>query len=1208
MTRGTIRALAQITDEGFFEELATAVLREAHPFCASLCHPGVNADGMTRKSPLDGIAVVNDPSGGVRLVAVHHTITAPAQLAKKWLWDPAAAATKPRRQPTPPGDLIKTSAVVVEERKRSPELKATLILTTNEEPSEDLVRDVVAAGASHGIDVDIWSRSRIAHFLDTRPSGQWIRRRLDIEAELLSSDLLALLSRRSLECFRPPDEPDAWIARALDRSLSRVRQPATFLLADAGQGKTVACYRALRSHVDAGGYGLILPHELLEVSTTLEIAIGSALRDLHPDLAAGQSPFTHCTSERPFMLIVEDVNRSGKPRRLVEKVASWCAASRLPMRLICPVWPSVLALVNEQTRKATETMIAFAEPMTKDECRSAVMMRAARADRSISPLAADQIAASLGYDPLLIALHDYSAPSSVHDVIGGFVDRALTRMEADSNEMASDLRDAIMLLAEQMLRNRRLDPSWNELRRWDLPSKVVDQLGRIARGGEVMRLTGSVAQPQLQFRHDRVRDWLLAERLAELDVASTLDDELVSEPFYAEFVGAALVQRRASQVLLERARRSNPLSLFHALRLLGANHVTTRRSVLDAVTSWLSDPEIKSAARNHERWHAVAALEFADGADIPALVAAFPCETPHGHLACLHNGDVIAAAKVCARYEFGLGASFRDHQIEHAKTHFRETFLDGISEELRRAHQLAPRVRRGLLELAGHVGTATLVAALEAAWLADPSRDDHLRQYLWAFARCCNDDVTVERNLGPICDAWAALSNEKPDGKHSSPRSEFAAHDLHWGFVRTPPSAASLTYFVERAKAPELTWYVTYMMGGVDHPVAVQWAVDYSAANAHRLEDGSLYVGLLDDWLRRSREPRLMSRESREPLLDQWRDTGRPEASRKAAFRMWSVAEGGEDVSILREAQGDTVLGDAILASRLERGDVSATDLLVRKLRDEGDSRRWWHYARYVWSADLVHELERVLRRRCEQSTRTWAQATDDDYLITGYMALLPTDKSEQLLLRHWDDVRQSRRFFQMALYLATPATLRLASTCLEEAPEPAQMFHLLSSTFGVHYQGHPGVTREAQVLALEPYIALLDDGDRRSLADACNDQGWFALRRRLFDAFLDNRYYAWAVEDPAHVFDELVDTRGIHWIDHEIERALRTGATWGDLYQSLLDWLEKRRSRKALKLVAQALISRGMRVDLEAFSRFSELDPDLVADTVYAVRRRNLR
>lgn len=224
--RNTTQALADMTDEGLFERVATAVLRIADPRCIAVSHPGVTASGKTRKAPLDGIGFVPgaDPP---HLVAIHHTTTAASQLRNKWLHDPATVKSRTaRRKPTAlQGDLIKTASIVSEERERTPELKATLVLTSNEEPDEALLRDVTAAGADHKIDVDVWSRSRIAHTLDTTPAGQWVRwRMLGIEQELMSSELMVELSKESLRACKPFDDPSAWVPRQVDHDLRSTRR------------------------------------------------------------------------------------------------------------------------------------------------------------------------------------------------------------------------------------------------------------------------------------------------------------------------------------------------------------------------------------------------------------------------------------------------------------------------------------------------------------------------------------------------------------------------------------------------------------------------------------------------------------------------------------------------------------------------------------------------------------------------------------------------------------------------------------------------------------------------------------------------------------------------------------------------------------------------------------------------------------------------
>src|SRR5438132_11962957 len=216
----TMRKLSEMTDEAACERLAPAILREARPEYASLLHPGVNSEGKTVKSPVDGIGYVLGAKPS-HIVTAHHTTCARDDLHKKWLHDPITVSPRKGSRPTaPPGDLIKTAKIVNAERTRDATLRATLILTTNREPSDDLVRDTQAEGKARGLDIDIWSVSRLAHELDNTPWGQWLRYQyLGIEQERLSPELLARLSHDSLVMHRPDDDPEAWVLTSLDRAI-----------------------------------------------------------------------------------------------------------------------------------------------------------------------------------------------------------------------------------------------------------------------------------------------------------------------------------------------------------------------------------------------------------------------------------------------------------------------------------------------------------------------------------------------------------------------------------------------------------------------------------------------------------------------------------------------------------------------------------------------------------------------------------------------------------------------------------------------------------------------------------------------------------------------------------------------------------------------------------------------------------------------------
>ncbi|MDP1923696.1 MAG: hypothetical protein Q8N06_10430 [Hydrogenophaga sp.] len=1213
--RDTTQALAKMTDDGLFERIATAVLRVADPLCVGISHPGVNAAGKTRKSPIDGVGFVRDAEPP-HMVAVHHTTTAANGLKMKWLHDPATVTPRKKggRPTAPAGDLVKTAEIVAQERVRTPNLRATLILTTNEEPDDDLVRAVKATGAVHNIEVDVWSRSRLAHVLDNNPTGQWIRRKqLGIEQERLSKELLGELSRRSQEVFRPLDDPRAWVSRGLDRVITVNRRPVVFVVAGSGLGKSVTCYRALQAHVAEGGYGLVLPHELIAQANTLDQAVTDALRQLHTALAPGQSPLAFCSPEKPLLVIVEDINYSGQPQRLAEKIVSWAsgdaqAQSPRPWRLICPIWPQALTAMRDQTRKLLEPMLVFPEPLTAAEGKNAVIARAALANRTLSTVTAEAISTALGHDPLLIALHDPNVAPHAHLVLAQFIEGALERAQAASGELSFDFRAALMDLTEQMLLRRRMDLSWREVASWPLQSKSLRCLKLLAREEELLRLSGPSTDQRLSFRHDRVRDWLLIDAACDMLTRETLIDEIFGDPFFAEIVGAVLVRLRAPMQLLKRARRLNPLALFQALRFFGDEGQTERAWVVEAINGWLADPISLSRTNKHLRWEALATLAETEGSEVPSLVTLFPdCTTP-GQLARLHNGDIGGGIEVCSTFDPGVNAPFRDRQIAHARLRFAGQFIHDLDRALR-SPAMNDRHRNGLLRLVGHVGEPSLAPAVEACWIADELREARLSDYLWAFARCC-EETAASRYLDPICEAWAALSDET-ENNQSSLRNDLAAYGVRFGFQRTPPLGA-LDYFVCRAEQPDLQWQITYMLHGVDHPKAITFIVETLAAKRRKSKDGYFFFvhTVTSYWSRLQENDGLsMSNASREHLLRLWRSTDNDQQLRIAAFDIWAATKEAGDLEVLRGAQATEELAERVLQHRLKRGDKSAIPSLIEKLCNREQGHWWWSFAPHVWGGELTQALDEALAWRENHALRSWDVKFEEDWQMQEMIMRLPVPEAEHLLLKHWDHLRFSAKFVQAALYVGTPELCRLADASVAEAPRPAELFKFLSQRYGIKTYGHPGITREDQVLVLEPYLEHIAANDLWQLADACNEAGWFAARRRLFDGRLKNQRVAWMPEDAGARFDELVAKDQMHWIDHEIDEALKTGVTWNEYLGALEAWLDLRRSMHAMKLVAMALTYKGSRRNLVTLKIYDGIPREsleaLIADTAFAVRRR---
>ena len=1223
----TIQAIESITDEGLFEHLAMTILREAEPHYAQLVQTGVNADGRTVKAPSDGICFVLGAKP-LHMIVVHHTITARNNLKRKWLYDPDTATLhgKSKKSSTPPGDFTKTAMMITEKRKEVLDLRATLVLTTNQEPSEAIISEVETAGHAHNIEIDFWSCSRLAHFLDNIPVGHWIRRKfLQIEQELLSPELLHELSLKSLEVNHPPDNAEAWISRALDTTLAlSLHRNVTFVVAGAGQGKSVACYRMLESHVQVGGFGLVLSHDVVTSATTLDQAIADALRQLHPALASNEeTALSICSLESPLMLVVEDINRADQTQFLAEKIAGWNRTQAEAVNqsnwgttwnLFCPLRPETLALLGDNARKSIEPLLESAGGFSENEGRDAVLARAHLIGKELSPLSALSISRSLGHDPLLIALYDFENTADPGQVIGQFVETSLSRTAAmKADYPAAEYRKALRVLAEGMLTHRKIDLSWSDVRDWmDAQGEPLLLIGSIAHKGELIRLSSSTADQRLVFRHDRIREWILVDAATELEGRGALPDDVFADPYFAEVIGTVLVWSQQKPDFLRRVAEFSPLALFYALRLFNDSTQSSYDALLRTIENWLDNPATHDRSNLHLRWEALALLAETDSHHVSVIVRKFSDRTYSGHFARLRNGDTGSGIELCVTSKPGISYPWRDVQIEHAKFRHGSKLIRELDYFLRQKELNSP-IRSGALRLAGHIENPCLAHAIEVCWKSDNEKLNHLVDYLWAFGQCCGNDPA--RFLGPVCDAWAALPDEPEREGGLTPRNDLAANMLRLSFRRWPPHAA-IDYFVQRATHDDLRWPITFMLHSIDHPKAVAFVVQELATIYRQLEGTNSFspftLRVKDEWRRAQEEGRPMSDSSRQVLLRLWQDDESDRYLRAEAFSLWAATKWDDDLQVLRKATVPEDLAEGVLAQRLVRGDRRAIPALIRKLRTN-DNDNWWQLCLYLWAPELTEELDRFLGNRGEQAKRVWFEYCAADRTKSELIIRLPTKDAERLLLKHWNHLRFSSFFVPSALYVATQSLLCAANATIRECPCPSKLMTNWEMIFGILVKNHPGLNRENQMLALVPYLELISEGDIFDLWMECNNRGWFATRRKYLDSRLGSSYsyYLWSRDRAIQELDNMVEGNQLHWIDDWIDQNLKTDVSWGEILLTLMAWLDDKQSLQALEVVASAVACRGTREDISTLRTYDGLNEngvkELIHDAEFAVRRRTI-
>ena len=1194
----TKRQLDRITDPGLFEELATAVLRELDSRCRLLKHVGTNPEGKTVPSPSDGITYLAG-----HMVAVHHTIQ--KKLRSKWLTEHD-------------GDLPKAISVFRSKKNRIPDLRATLILTTNREPPEKLIHDVEAAAHQAGIEVEIYSGSVFAHFLDTEPKGQWLRQKyLGVSGTMLSEDLLRELSVGSMKEGLPGAE--SWVPRAVDEQLViHSLHPVNFIVGESGMGKTVACRKCLEAHVEGGGFGLLVTTEVLRESRSIADAVDATLRELHPPLAAGagrEAP-SLASATTPLLVVVKDVNRSASPAALLEKLAQWGmnadeSKEPVPWRVLCPVRPRTAALLNDRAQEWVGKRSMHLSCFTEEEGIAAVQRHRTE---PLSILDARAVAIALGCDPLLIALHGDAGPEpDATAVIRSWVEWSLEKLAAgDGRYTAGEYLTALRSLSLELLERKQLKPSFADLIEWmGEQSDTAQKLREIVTARKVARVEGSGESESVIFRHDRVRDYLLAYAVAQALQRAELSHSVRSEPYFAGVIGIALAGGEATRAGIDEVAKVNPLALFSAMRHFRQPRTKAQQHILEAANAWIDSKAPEAPCNDSLRQAVLSVLSECEGAHVKPLVERVDGTGANwlGLRARFRNGEVSAGIRLCAQCKPGTGWVGHVELIDHVLGKFGTDFLVALGSVLRK-RDLTIAERKGALRLAGYASSPIMSEALRQSWHLDAARQELLADYLWACSQCCGEEPAML--LAPVFDAWAALPEQDDDG-HRSPRLSLGADHVRWAFRDRIPNDA-IGYFLDRGAESGLRWPLLAMLNGIDHPDAVEFVVTELAR--HDEEGKGTIPGMIAvrEWTQRPRFGRnLMEVASRQRLFELWSCEASGRHLRWHALKLWCATVGPQDLDVLRTVDTSSKIGNLALFERLRRGDEKAIPELVPKL-DGGHASYWWQAGRYLWSDELTGSLDRALGRLAEEGPDPDSDFRNDRWIVSELLMELPPPTGERLIKKHWAGLCHSADYVQAALYFASSGLRDMVREVVERCEDPESLFQQLAGRFGIRVEGRRGITSLAQMEAILPYLDHLSDSDILLLWEVCNENRWFDWRRRHLDSrakpgggrFVD------AVSAMQDLDDELTRSE-LYWpgLERLGEGLLKTGVSRDGIMDLLKDWLGRHPEEKALHMSCYLVTRFGKRRHLTVLENHESAQTGrgraIIDSASFALRRRSL-
>lgn len=1224
----TTEALEAMTDRGKFELLATAVLSIAKEDYRAITNTGVNARGDTIPAPVDGFCKVLGSKPPL-FIMVEHTTTKPEKLKGKWLHDRGTSGSKSIDD----GDLIKAGHEAREIRKKFPNARFIVVLTTNRRVKMGLLTETYEKGQDLGVDVDIWGQSRLARELDTKSEGQWLRENfLGIDTEMLSSSLLRSLCKQSLveyakqTCFIT--EPQSWIPREIDDYLEagilQSQYPIQLLVGGSGSGKSSSAYQALKKHLEAGGYGMWIDAGLIQECTSVENALDKFLLNLYPRLQVDAGKIALRLAQgggKQLLIIVDDINRTHEPARLLRKLVTWSSPSKIgtnspgtssPYSVLCPVWPQNMGYLDQYGSSKPWIDVVSIEAMSQQEGMQAVQIITSHAGIEITAVEAYELAGEMGNEPILIGLFGSlladkqrsELSALARDAVDRFVESGIKKVVADTSYLSTEYHMALLTISHCMLQDRNLQPSWVNIEDW-LHGKPhrLDQLRTLAKHGVICQLND---QDELIFRHDRIREAMLAKSITCMLETKTPDPDILWEPFYAEIIGRSLAGNPFKQEIIEKIRKYSPLALFAAIRYFGTPEHQHQRGIVQAAKKWVED-EVATGLVPDSVLRAVCwSLVLTDSPVVLDISERLP-ELPLMLLARFRNGCIRSGISYYTNGDtFFINPGIAHYVVRHAKQRYRNQLRDGL-HELMTDSTTTDRERSAALNLAGDIGFIELRNAVAKCWELTQDKDGILPQAIWAATQCYGDKPY--ELLNPLVQHWASLPDKK--GSFGVSLKYDVAGDLHY-LTESNLGNSVITYLITQCNLHEsLRGPIMNVLSDIDSPTAIEFIIR-SITDKNR----TWYSSVSWRWDRRNPHCRTLSRASMEKLAILWESPENDDSLRQRAFRLWLQGIDSRQLELLQAISCDSPVHREALLRRAEFGDRSVLGELLPILHEDADWHRAYDVAHHVWCNGLMEIVEDRLKSLKGNIPTDFSGGDlgSVDYCLSELLMQISADDAEQLLVKHWGHLGYNPMFIQTALYIGTPECLELAGLSMDKCPRNIPVLKHVGLHFSLSHPERRECLGKQHAYNLLPYLDRLGESELRQMAEMCEQLGIVEWGREHISHLLNEEHRKRYYPSEADLYENLDDVaarrnkRAPFWL----------WRSWGqpDKREQALDtvdcWLGTHPTARGLKVVSECIREIGTRMDLSMLRKYEIEGPEdeigkIREDIIFSVCRKGL-
>lgn len=1174
----TNSALANITDAGLFERLASDVLRFAEPdIYKSISHQGMNPQGKTIKAPLDNVgwSYIN---GEDIVVAVAHTTTSRNDLDTKWLRD--LDTVIPRKEGSKPtgndGDLVKAIKELIKIRQGNINLKARLALMCNSEEPQEIRIKAHQLATKHNIELEIWSNSRISSFLDINPNGQTIRHKyFGILPTVLSYEELLIIG--SLSVVHLNFKQDLFVERDDIKF-----QNLNLVVGTSGSGKTTICTHYLLKKRDKGHPVLVLRDENIQNSLNLDEAIEKELIRYSDQLVSGcgRKALELCSLENPLIILIEDINRVNNTDQLIEKVLSWAQNERR-IKILCPIWYqkiSTLSLKQKEHLSKYGFEYVYVGNYTDQQALEALQKRCCFESKNIDDLTLSQVAKHVSNDPLLLDLVDYSAGAIQDKILENFIINVLESIAHQKEKFRDDLEGTLFKSIKYFIFNKINNINLSQL------SKILDReekvdLKNILDDGRIIRLD---EKNNMIFRHDKIKFLLMAQAIQDiLDVEKYFD--FLTDPYFSETVGLSCYLSLLDSNRLDLLTQHNFLIGIYAYYYAVKNNSEYRDTCLIAISKWLKNKDNHNIAKSTLRFKSLMILNEIVHTSILDLLKLYPKQDRyHLYYECgFKNGNLGDGIQWIRLFSFEINYPHIHLVIDFIVKKYKNNFKNSLFEILNNKNTTVSTLH-SLFIIIGYIGDYEYLDSVKTAIdnIQDAEKDYLL--IFWVLSRIC-DEKSVNL-LDLVLNYWHNLS-EKEDQYKRSPKSSFTMYTLDFKFRNYLPTESTICYLINFSHKSDLKNYILWLLRLVDHP-------DVLEAQVNKLADwerkGSHTWGLIaDDVGRAFKENKKLSQPSKDRLKQIFINENHDSCARKHALNIWISSPDDGDLAILQSILSNDEIYDQILMAKAKYNDLSVVDQLIEKIKNKNNSTYWWQATRYIWHEKFEEIFEDYILTISD----------DNSWMLFEIFEKFSIDKAESLLEKHWDKLNQYNIFIQLALIVSTEKLCLLVHNSIQER-NLAEVFRYFNHRWGFKTEGRKGIHRYAQILAIKPYLQYFSDIARYDLYEICLKKGWKEFAIQFIDPLtLKDNKHSFKI-DTTSLTEELQEGR-IIWSDRWLHDCLEQGWNLDESIDILLTWLNENYCELSLEIVTSNLETFGTRSDFFRIESIVENNGQLVSSKV---------